>query len=322
MKEADPSRYSYFSILYAEILSGLGNYDESDKWLDASEKGLSAMLFPDWKSRIVRLRAQNASGRGDMQAAFTYQKRYEAMRDTADMLNMRDLSKRYNVEYEVNLKDRQIADQKQHLQKIKIRFSWAIALFVLISAAYMIYNWRRRRFYRDIVRQNLDFMKRQKVYEQTLAEYEANTAEKCEKEVTPPEDGNSAKLHEMKLAEIFAKIRELAEEKQLWRDVNISRDSFADMVGCNRTYFSEAIKAGAGMSYTQYMNSLRIREAMKVLSDPANNTPLKDLSRQLGFLTLANFYASFKKEIGMSPAAFRKTARSIKGQNDSAESEN
>lgn len=99
----------------------------------------------------------------------------------------------------------------------------------------------------------------------------------------------------------------------MWRDVNITRDSFADMVGCNRTYFTEAIKSHTGMSYTQYMNSCRIREAVRVLSEPADDTPLKNLSASLGFLTLASFYAGFKKETGMSPAAFRKTARDLAG---------
>ena len=65
------------------------------------------------------------------------------------------------------------------------------------------------------------------------------------------------------------------------------------------------------MSYTQYMNSCRIQEAIRILSDPSDDTPLKDLSTALGFLSLGTFYSSFKQATGISPAAYRKTAREL-----------
>lgn len=308
MEEAGPTRYRDFRVFYAEILNRLGRFDESDSWLAANDTA-PGVIFSDSEVRAVKAKALNAAATARWSDAYRWQKVYERMRDSIDASNSRDLSRRYNVEYEVNIKDRRIAEQTRDLKELRLTIAWSLALVLVIIASLCIYIWKRRGFYRDIVRQNLDFVARQKDYEQRLAAFETNA------DTTRPHDSeaSSSGANDSKLDGIFNQIRTLAEEKQVWRDVNITRDSFADMVGCNRTYFTEAIKSHTGMSYTQYMNSCRIREAVRVLSEPADDTPLKNLSASLGFLTLASFYAGFKKETGMSPAAFRKTARDLAG---------
>lgn len=308
MEQGTPAKYRDFRVFYAEILNRLGRYDESDRWLAANDTA-PGVIFSDSEVRAVKARALNAAGSGRWSDAYRWQSVYEGMRDSIEASNSRDLSRRYKVEYEVNIKDRQILEQTRSLQELRSAIAWALALVAVIITALCIYISRRRRFYRDIVRQNIDFIARQKDYEQRLAACET----KGGSQQPPKPQASFSGANDTKLDEIFGRIRTLAEERQVWRDVNITRDSFADMVGCNRTYFTEAIKSHTGMSYTQYMNSCRIREAVRVLSDPADDTPLKDLSASLGFLTLASFYAGFKKETGMSPAAFRKTARDLSG---------
>jgi LacI family transcriptional regulator len=53
------------------------------------------------------------------------------------------------------------------------------------------------------------------------------------------------------------------------------------------------------------LHRLRIERAKRLLvEDPA--FPIKDLYHECGFATMSNFYAAFKKNTGMSPAAYRK----------------
>lgn len=322
MEQAGPTRYKDFCVFYAEILNRLGRYDESEHWLNVNDSA-SGALFSDSEVKSVKARALNAAGSGRWSDAYRWQRVYEGMRDSIDASNSRDLSRRYKVEYEVNVKDRQILDQTRRLKELRSAIAWSLALVAVIIASLCIYIWKRRGFYRDIVRQNIDFIARQKDYEQRLAACGQMADTPCAAETPQPDtpDEPLPKAPDSRLDGIFNQIRTLAEERQVWRDVNITRDSFADMVGCNRTYFTEAIKEHTGMSYTQYMNSCRIREAIRVLSDPSDDTPLKDLSASLGFITLANFYSSFKKETGISPAAFRKTARDLSASSHPSESE-
>lgn len=309
MSRARPERYNDFCTLYADILSRLGRYEESDKWLDKVSDGKNlGLVYPYNEQKALQVRARNAVARQEWRQAFAFQKRLEDVRDSIDALNVKDLSRRYHVEYEVNVKDREISDQRQHLQTLKIRLYWTIAFIAAVTAGFLIYTWKRRKLYREIVRQNLDFMERQHEMEQQMAELESRTL--SAEAHSQPHPGTS-KIQNSTIDEVFAKIKSLVEDKQIWRDSTVSRDSLADMAGCNRTYVTEAIKARTGMSYTQYINSCRIREAIRVLSDPADETPLKELSPRLGFLTVASFYSCFKKETGLSPAAFRKTAQDI-----------
>ncbi len=98
------------------------------------------------------------------------------------------------------------------------------------------------------------------------------------------------------------------EVNRVWTDLNITREIFAELVGCNRTYFSQVIKTHTGMSYTRFMNSRRVHEAVKILGEPVEVSSFATLSRDLGFLSESTFYAAFRQIMGMTPATYRKIA--------------
>lgn len=307
---ADPMSHTDYQVLYAEILSRQERYADSERVLDSVASDAS-WLYPGDNLKVLRLRASNAEGLGDWELACRRRKDYEAFRDSLDRANTRDLQKKYQIEYEVNVKDREIDVQNLKIRNMKAVILAAALMIVMIVAGYMFYHVKRNRLYRDIVRQNLDCLARQKDYEKRLAVCNSRIAglEKAGSAVTPE---RMKKMSEEKIDSVFEKIRELAEVRQVWRDVTITRETFADMVGCNRTYFTEAIRERTGMSYTQYMNSCRTNEAIRILSDTDDSTPLKILAAQLGFLSLATFYSSFKQATGISPAAYRKTVCTLK----------
>lgn len=302
---ARPDNYADFQILYAEILNKLGRYAESDAWTEKVIPNRKLINFKDY-GKMLRIRVDNMSAKGNQKEAFLRLKEYEAFRDSVNLLKNLDLTKRYQIEFGVALKDREISEQKLHIRNMTIIIT-AIIFFVICAAlGYFLWHRRRNRFYKDIVRQNRDFIKLQNLMSDRIARRESKIQE-LESSLTDNPTKQS-KISDQKADEIFDKIQHLADNKQVWRNVDITREAFADMVGCNRTYFSEVLKAKTGMSYSQFMNSCRIREAMKVLSNPEDKTPLKELSSQLGFLTIQTFYSAFKNQIGMSPAAYRKAA--------------
>ena len=74
----------------------------------------------------------------------------------------------------------------------------------------------------------------------------------------------------------------------------------------------------AGISYNDYINSYRIKEAVKVLSDPKDDIPLKLLSDNLGYCSISSFYRLFQKETGVPPSHFRKEYRKLKENENAA----
>lgn len=305
ISHSQPENYTDFQILYAEILNKLGRYKESDSWTEKVIPNRKLINFNDF-GKMLRIRVDNMSATGNQKEAFLRLKEYEDFRDSVNRLKNIDLTKRYKVEFEVALKDREISEQKLHIRNMTIIII-AIVFFVVSAAlGYFFWNRRRKRFYHDIVKQNREFIKMQEIMSERIARRESKIHE-LESALSGSAIKQS-KISDEKAEEIFDRIQHLADEKQVWKDTNITRDAFADMVGCNRTYFSEVLKAKTGMNYSQFMNSCRIREAMKVLSNPEDTTSLKELSARLGFLTIQTFYSAFKNHIGMSPAVYRKAA--------------
>ena len=321
--KSNPDNYSDFQVLHARILNRLGRFKESEQILDKIHPG-QVFISPSVRGIALKLRASNMASLKEFREAFQRQKEYEHYRDSVDEAKSLDLMKRYKTEYEVAVKDREILEQKMRIRNLALGIT-AIAIFIIAAiVAYTFWHRRRNRFYQDIVRQNRDFIERQNLLTERLARRDERIKELEENkknETIEPTDANSgeetstphtfSRVSDEKAEEIFDRIQHLADNDQVWRDVNITRDTFSEMVGCNRTYFTDVLKAKTGMNYSQYMNSCRVREAVRVLSDPKDDTPLKELSENLGFLTIQTFYTSFKKDIGMSPAAFRKSARTV-----------
>jgi AraC-like DNA-binding protein len=62
-------------------------------------------------------------------------------------------------------------------------------------------------------------------------------------------------------------------------------------------------------NFSDYINSLRIEEAKKILQDPANNKTILEILYETGFNSKASFNAYFKKETGLTPTEFKEACR-------------
>lgn len=112
---------------------------------------------------------------------------------------------------------------------------------------------------------------------------------------------------EERMQELYDHACVLMEQSQLYRDAQLNREKLAGMLGTNRTYLSRIIKEIGGMNYLQFVNSYRINEAVRILSDPEQTEyPLKQLWSDLGFNSATTFYKLFQKEVGITPSVYRK----------------
>lgn len=57
-------------------------------------------------------------------------------------------------------------------------------------------------------------------------------------------------------------------EEKIYKDNSITKDKIADLLGTNRTYLSRIINEQSKQSFTHYVNSFRIEEAIRLLSNP------------------------------------------------------
>jgi AraC-like DNA-binding protein len=117
-----------------------------------------------------------------------------------------------------------------------------------------------------------------------------------------------------RFAGLFQRMKVEIEEKKLFKDQNLSRDGIASLLGTNRSYITDATKMMTGMSFPQYISSLRISEAERLLQNPKEDVSnLTLLGESLGFSSLSAFQSTFKKYTGMTLSAYREIARKKRG---------
>lgn len=81
-------------------------------------------------------------------------------------------------------------------------------------------------------------------------------------------------------------------------------DEMAAMVGLGTTTFTEKVKSYSGFSPLNYLITIRIAEATKLLKQ--QNLSVTDIALETGFYSSQHFATTFKKLTGYTPRDFRK----------------
>jgi two-component system, response regulator YesN len=86
-------------------------------------------------------------------------------------------------------------------------------------------------------------------------------------------------------------------------DKDVSLVKLAEVVYLNPSYLSRIYKQITGVNLSDYIYSIRLNKAKKMLKD--SNLRVHDIASAVGFESAAYFIRSFKKSIGMTPQEYR-----------------
>ena len=98
----------------------------------------------------------------------------------------------------------------------------------------------------------------------------------------------------------------VTEAKQFIRDNiggSITVQDVADHLGIHRSYLMNIFRSQTHISVNQYINRMRITQAIVLLTDPS--LTITEIAFQGGFNSRQNFYIAFEKAMGCSPSKFR-----------------
>lgn len=114
----------------------------------------------------------------------------------------------------------------------------------------------------------------------------------------------TSQLGNFDLTSLFDRLSHLMEEKKLYQD-ELGLGDLAIAMGLSEHQLSEFLNLHVKRNFFQLVNSYRIREAISLLEkDPKRN--ILQIAYQVGFPSKSTFYDAFKRELGMTPTAFRK----------------
>ena len=94
-------------------------------------------------------------------------------------------------------------------------------------------------------------------------------------------------------------------QKNYKKDISLA--SVADHVGKSKNYFSTLFKQEVGVSFVEYVNSIRIREACRLLL--ATEKLSYEIATDVGFCNYKYFSTVFRKQMDCSPDRYRREAR-------------
>lgn len=87
----------------------------------------------------------------------------------------------------------------------------------------------------------------------------------------------------------------------------VSLDEIASALGYSKFYVSSSFHRLTGMTIQDYIASLRIERAKKMLYE--GDESMEEVASSCGFSSSSSFFTQFKKRVGNSPLQFRKEAR-------------
>jgi len=107
------------------------------------------------------------------------------------------------------------------------------------------------------------------------------------------------------MVSIFNKLKKLMEDEKLFLEKEIDLEKVAQFLGTNRTYLSKALNGELKINFNQYINSLRINEAIQLIKNgEAEKITIEGLALHVGFRHRSVFGRAFQKETGVTPSFF------------------
>lgn len=87
-----------------------------------------------------------------------------------------------------------------------------------------------------------------------------------------------------------------------YKDISLTK--LAEHSSYTATYLSRLFHKSMGVNFTEYVNRIRIDEAIKLIIQSDHS--IEEISHMVGFDSKLHFYEVFKKHVGLTPGSLRK----------------
>ncbi len=277
--------------LFADSLRQLTHrYLEAERWDSAVKYG--ELLFEeayrqhDWHGNVIE--AHVALG-----IAYAHQGKYhramsnlgQAYQNATTSHNRQMIDKAFNQIMQIaQVEQKQLVEHRMNILLLVVGL---VALSIICSLFFALY-FQKNRLLIALVKQQREAMERESQRER-----------------------RSQVLADDKKRGLITQLEMLMHEKQVFCENLLTKERVAEMLQTNRTYLSQVINEVYGKSFTQYINDLRIEEAIRRLDRPDNRRALRLIGQDLGFNSPTTFNTQFQQRTGMTPAQYRQKVQQL-----------
>ncbi len=320
--------------LYANILNAKGNYRAAERAYNMALEHINTEMLtvlaytylsygkflieqdrPHTAIEMLKIALSHVNKKnGNVYLYQIYYSISEAYQDIGDNINSLDYYRKYHQEYaemfgeekERQLKELTLAHQsilhKAEIKEYERRVLILILLAVVVlsfSVVVAIMYRNRNRLYTKIAKHykvSIDREAKLLIANQEQEQIIENYQQKENHTKSTLSIGANEKL--------FLALEDLMKTEKIFKDQELSQEQLAKKLETNRTYLSQVINENTSKNFLQYVNSYRIEEALRLLSDTANDYLLKTVCYDSGFASRTTFYRLFKESVGMSPTKY------------------
>ena len=275
--------------MIAPTQMALGMYDEALTTYDEIERRMAGDTLNNDYATILRSRAIAARTKGHIAEALDFQTRYanlsKIVSDSLHASEAHDYAARYHAqEQQLEIQEKQAEAERSYI------VSLAVAIVALLAIVFAIYFFRQKRIVSEKNRALV------RMINGTPPEPEEEPEEEEE-----PEDQSEDKNES---ADLFHDIDTAIRSERLYKNVNLQRQDICDRFGISRHTLNNLLAEHAdGLSFPQYVNNIRLEEALRLLRHETTMT-VSAIATEVGF-TPANLREQFKRKYGMTPADYR-----------------
>lgn len=207
------------------------------------------------------------------------------------------------AEEEIETRKAETETQRKAILIISIVFILSVAALSVIVVLYR----RTQSAYRILVRKNQEWANSIEGVESAfILDSTDNEDENTNKQIPVGIDTPSENVSKKDLA-VMSRVFSFVVGQKQYTSPGFNLDILSEHLGVNRKYLSKAINSATGKNFNTYINEYRVKEAIRLLSNPANKfLSIDDIGKQVGFSNRSSFYDSFRKMTGISPSHFKK----------------
>jgi AraC-like DNA-binding protein len=291
---------------YARIYMKKRDFLKSNEWCMKALQTARNSSEHTSEVRLYELLADNFHSMGNYEVAYSYLMKAKIASDTIHTTDKEHLKHEREMVYQMAKKEQEVALKKQELrdQLLFIIILSAAVIILTVLLVIIIRNYRHRnRLYKSIVQQNSKAVEKEKEMRQKINSLT---------EELSSHDSQSSKINSGKSQDIYEKLCFMMEHDRLYADNQLTRERIAELLDTNRTYITQIMKDHSWQNLSQFVNSYRINEAVRLLSDKSKTEcTMKEICTDIGFTSMSAFFRMFKTVIGMSPASYRKYMQDI-----------
>lgn len=102
---------------------------------------------------------------------------------------------------------------------------------------------------------------------------------------------------------ISKRLKKAMEEDKMYTDPKLSLFDLSIAIGTNRTYISDYINKTLGLTFKDYINNLRVEEAMRIIESMTikERISMAEVARKSGFNSTSTFNRNFQRVTGINP---------------------